>query len=81
RGRAASACPYATQLLATLGEAYAGKTPEARRRALQRDLEELVKEGRIEAVNPGGKPLRYRLVAPEPDEDQAVRAYDLQLMR
>ncbi len=81
RGRAASACPDATQLLATLGEAYAGKTPEARRRALQRDLEELVKEGRIEAVNPGGKPLRYRLVAPEPDEDQAVRAYDLQLMR
>ena len=81
RGRAPGACPDVAQLLAMLGEAYAGKTLAARRRALQRDLEELVKEGRIKAVNPGSKPLRYRLVAEEQDKYQAVRDYEIQVVR
>ena len=37
-GRAADACPDGARLLKILGEDYAGKAPEARRRALQRDL-------------------------------------------
>jgi len=81
RGRAADACPDGARLLAILGEDYAGTTPQARRRALQRDLDELVKAGRIEAVNPGGKPLRYRRVTDAPDEDQAIWEYNLMVMR
>jgi len=80
RGRAADACPDGARLLAILGEDYAGKTPEARRRALQRDLDELVKAGRIEAVNPGGKPLRYRRITDERDDDQAIWEYNLLVM-
>ena len=52
------ACPDGARLLGILGDAYGAQNDKARRRALQRDLDELVKEGRIEAVNPGGKPLR-----------------------
>ncbi len=81
RGRAADACPDGARLLAILGEDYAGTTPQARRRALQRDLDELVKAGRIEAVNPGGKPLRYRRITDEPDDDPAIWEYNLMVMR
>lgn len=42
---------------------------------MQRDLDELVKAGRIEAANPGGKPLRYRRLLEEPDDDPAVWQY------
>ena len=45
-------------MLEILTDAYGVGNVSARRRALQRDLEELVKEGRIEAAKPGGKPLR-----------------------
>jgi hypothetical protein len=70
-GTAPEHCLDGARLLAILGEAYGHGSPSAQRRALQRDLEALVKEARIEAVNPGGKPLRYRrcgdgeVVAPE----------------
>ena len=80
-GRAPAACPDGARLLAMLGADYAGTTPQARRRALQRDLEELVKAQRIEAVNPGGKPLRYRRVTDLPDDDQAIWEYNLEVMR
>lgn len=80
RGRVPDDCPDGARLLASLGEVYAAGTRAARRRALQRDLEELVKKGRVEAVNPGGKPLRYRLVTDEPDDDTAIWRYNLQLM-
>ena len=65
-------CPDGLRLLARLGEVYGDGNAPARRRALQRDLDELVKTGRIEAVNPGGKPLRYRRVLEDPDEDPAT---------
>jgi proteasome accessory factor B len=71
-------CPDGARLLAILGSTYGTADEGARRRALQRDLSELVKEGRIAPVNPGGKPLRYRRVADEPDEDPAVWAWTMQ---
>ncbi len=71
-------CPDGARLLAILGSTYGTADEGARRRALQRDLSELVMEGRIAPVNPGGKPLRYRRVADEPDEDPAVWAWTMQ---
>lgn len=82
RGTAsAQSCPDGARLLAMLGDAYAGENEKARRRALQRDLDELVKTGWIEAVNPGGKPLRYRRLLDEPDEDPAVWQYTIKQIR
>jgi predicted DNA-binding transcriptional regulator YafY len=80
-GRAPDACPDGARLLRILGDGYTGKTPAARLRALQRDLEELVKAGRIEAVNPGGKPLRYRRVTDEPDDAPDIRIHDREIMQ
>ncbi|WP_295392751.1 WYL domain-containing protein [uncultured Thiodictyon sp.] len=81
RGWTPGDCPDGARLLESLGDAYAGPKPTAGRRKLQRDLEALVKTGRIEAVNPGGKPLRYRRLTDAPDEDQAIWEYNLQSMR
>lgn len=81
RGRTDGACPDGTRLLEILGEVYVADTESARRRTLQRDLEELVRAGRIEAVNPGGKPLRYRRLTDEPDDDPAIWQFNLQVMR
>ncbi|WP_338115334.1 WYL domain-containing protein [Thiocystis minor] len=74
-------CPDGLRLLAILGEVYGDGSAPARRRALQLDLDELVKTGRIEAVNPGGKPLRYRRVLEEPDEDPAIWHWTLEQLR
>lgn len=74
-------CLDGARLLAILGDAYGTGDEAARRRSLQRDLSDLVKEGRIAPVNPGGKPLRYRRVADEPDEDPTVWAWTLQTIR
>ena len=71
-------CLDGARLLDILGDAYGSDSPTARRRALQRDLEELLKDGRIEAVNPGGKPLRYRRCNDDPDEDPLIWQYTLQ---
>lgn len=57
----ADRCPDVSRLLEKIGSLYGEETsPEARRRAIQRDLQELLADGRIDVVNPGGKPLRYR---------------------
>ena len=54
-------CPDAGILLARMAAHYADHASQAaQRRAMQRDLTELVEAQRIKAVNPGGKPLRYR---------------------
>lgn len=64
----ASQCPSSSQLFERVATRYAEhRSDEARRRALQRDLEELVSAERIEVVNPGGKPLRYRRLRDVPD--------------
>lgn len=47
-------------LLTRMSSTYSAASQSARVRAIQRDLEELISEGRAESVNPGGKPLRYR---------------------
>jgi predicted DNA-binding transcriptional regulator YafY len=67
-----------TRLLRILGAAYGQGSPTARQRAVQRDLEELLKEGRIELVNPGGKPLRFRRIGLPADEDPLILQYALQ---
>jgi len=77
-GTTPAACLDGARLLEILGEVYGAGSVSARRRALQRDLEELHKNGRIEAVNPGGKPLRYRRVADDPEEDPLIWQYTLQ---
>jgi len=71
-------CPDGTRLLEILSEVYGTSDERARRRALQRDLEELVKDQRIEPVNPGCKPLRFRRCADEPDDSPDVLRYTLQ---
>lgn len=74
-------CPDGGGMLEVLADAYAGDNPTSRRRALQRDLDALVQEGRIEVVNPSGKPLRYRRRADNPEADPLIRAYTLQQVR
>jgi len=82
RGRAPEDCPDCACLLEILGSAYGeDSNDKARRRALQRDLDELVRTGRIEAVNPGSKPLRYRWASPDLEEDDVVWDYNLRVIR
>lgn len=76
RRNRAEDCPHPAQLLERLNNYYAHHTsPAARRRAIQRDLEELVADGRIEPVNPGGKPLRYRRCSERPASDPYLWDY------
>jgi proteasome accessory factor B len=59
KGRAED-CPDPGTLLLRLAHDYEHHTTSrARLRAIQRDLTDLVKDGLIKIVNPGGKPLRY----------------------
>jgi len=74
-------CPDGSRLLAVLGEVYGPSSESARRRGLQRDLDELVKAGRIAAVNPGGKPLRYRRSGEDLSEDTLIWEYTLKQIR
>ncbi len=71
-------CPDGTRLLAVLGEEYGTGDEKARRRTLQLDLKDLVEEGRIEAVNPGGKPLYYRLAGADLEDAPLLWQYALQ---
>ncbi|NMG31761.1 helix-turn-helix transcriptional regulator [Aromatoleum evansii] len=74
-------CPDASQLLEKLGVLYGEDAAlSARRRAIQRDLVELVETGQIEPVNPGGKPLRYRRIKGAEVEGDNHR-YVLELIR
>lgn len=74
----AGECLDISRLLDILGDAYGQGALASRRRALQRDLDELVKEGRIEVVNAGGKTRRYRHLAEDPREDDLIWQYTLQ---
>ncbi|MFZ1539045.1 MAG: WYL domain-containing protein, partial [Chromatiaceae bacterium] len=71
-------CLDISRLLAILGDAYGQGTAASRRRALQRDLDELVQADRIEVVNPGGKTRHYRRLAGDPQEDALIWQYTLQ---
>lgn len=82
RQRAEQGCPDARQLLARLAEHYeASKSDAARMRAIQRDLDALVKDGGVEVINPGGKPQRYRRAADLDNGDPHLWAYAQSLMR
>lgn len=71
-------CPDGKRLLMVLGEDYGTGDEKARRRTLQIDLKDLVEEGRIEAVNPGGKPLHYRRAGADPEDASLIWQYTLQ---
>lgn len=74
-------CPDGSRLLTVLGAVYGPASESARRRALQRDLDELVKTDRIQVVNPGGKPLRYRRLGEDVHEDELIWEYTLRQVR
>lgn len=82
KNRSGEDCPEARGLLSKLVEQYDGNASDgARIRAIQRDLDALVKDGSIEVVNPRGKPLRYRRTADLDACDPHYWAYAQQLMR
>ncbi|MTW22833.1 helix-turn-helix transcriptional regulator [Allochromatium palmeri] len=68
----AERCPDVGRLLDRIGDIYEGASESATRRALQRDLKELVRDGRIAIVKPNSKPLRYRRLMDDPDDDPSV---------
>lgn len=75
-------CPDPATLLERAAAHFAEHASgAARRRAIQRDLEELQRDGRIEAVNPGGKPLRYRRVRARGEADPYLWDYARRAMR
>jgi proteasome accessory factor B len=75
-------CPDAGTLLERAAAYFKDNaSPSARRRAIQRDLEELVSGGEIEVVNPGGKPLRYRRAGELDSNDPFLWEYARRTMR
>ncbi|WP_338034879.1 WYL domain-containing protein [Lamprobacter modestohalophilus] len=74
-------CLDGARLLDILDQAYGKGSPASRRRALQRDLEVLVQDQRIEIVNPGGKPLRYRRIGNTLDDDALIWDFTLRQVR
>ncbi|MBS0348150.1 MAG: WYL domain-containing protein [Proteobacteria bacterium] len=82
RNQAGDDYPDARQLLVKLAEQYeSSKTDSARMRSIQRDLDELVNDGFIEIVNPGGKPQCYRRTIDLGVTDPRLWAYAQKLMR
>jgi len=80
-GTHVSLCHDVNRLMNALEHLYAGANAKARQRAMQRDLRELVACGRIEVVNPGGRPLRYRRCLPSSDDDTVAIDYQLEKAR
>jgi predicted DNA-binding transcriptional regulator YafY len=74
-GTAPSRCLDGATLLRILADAYGNSSLDAKRRALQRDLADLVENDRLEIVNPGGKPLRYRRSDKVLRDDPVVNEY------
>ncbi|WP_295429305.1 WYL domain-containing protein [uncultured Thiodictyon sp.] len=80
-GAAHADCPDGARLLLMMADSYGEGGEDARRRALLRDLATLIKDERIEAVNPGGKPLRFRRRGEDPREDDEIWKYALEQIR
>lgn len=80
-GTHVSLCHDVNRLMNALEHLYAGVNAKARQRAMQRDLRELVASGRIEVVNPGGRPLRYRRCLPSSNDDTVAIDYQLEKAR
>lgn len=82
-GTAAEHCLSGQEILAILGDDATGVSNNAgaRERKLQRDLEALVNNGRVEAVDPSAKPRRYRRSSDGLEDDTLIWAYTLQQIR
>ena len=74
-------CLIISQLLLLMPDGYGTGPEPTRRRAMQRDLDELVRDGLIEVVNPGGKPQRYRQVSNHLLQDEVDWQYLLSHIR
>ena len=74
-------CLVISQLLLLMPDCYGQGPDPTRRRAMQRDLDELEAEGLIEVLNPGGRPQRYRQVSEELLEAEADWQYILSHIR
>ena len=74
-------CLIISQLLLLMPDGYGTGPEPTRRRAMQRDLDELVRDGLIEVVNPGGKPQRYRQVSNHRLQDEVDWQYLLSHIR
>lgn len=73
-------CPDPGTLLHRLAHDYEHHTTcQSRLRAIQRDLAELVKDGLIRVVNPGGKPLRYCRTSASDEVDPYLSDYTRKL--
>lgn len=73
--------PDARTLLTLMAESYDHHaSPDARLRAIQRDLQGLVDEERIDIVNPKGKPQRFRRALDLDADDSHLWNYARQLM-
>ena len=79
-GTSPELCPSTTQLLETMGSAYGETSLAARRRTLQRDLKTLIGFELAEAVNPGGKPLRFCQRQNHLMDDELAWAYALECL-
>ncbi|NEX23050.1 WYL domain-containing protein [Thiorhodococcus mannitoliphagus] len=66
------ACLSTTQLSERVADVYNAASERALKRAVQRDLEALVQQQRIAVVNTGRKPLRYRRLASDAEDDDPV---------
>jgi predicted DNA-binding transcriptional regulator YafY len=80
-GTPAGECLIISQLLVLMPDCYGDGPDPTRRRAMQRDLDELARDGLIEVVNPGGKPQRYRQMNATLPEDEADWQYVLSHIR
>jgi predicted DNA-binding transcriptional regulator YafY len=78
---APGACPDGGRLLEILGDTYGSGSESTRQRTLQRDLVELIRQGRVEALKVGGRSSRYRRLGDEADDDPLVWQYTLQQVR
>lgn len=60
--------------LEKMADAYTG-SDNARRRRIERDLDELLQTGQIEVINPGGKPRYFRRLANDAANDPRLLEY------
>lgn len=66
--------PCSSLFMEKMADAYTG-TDSARRRRMERDLNELQQTGQIEVINPDGKPRHFRRLANDPANDPRLHTY------
>lgn len=68
RGTPDWGCLSTAQLLENLAETYAGPTMDSRRRMIERDLQQLIEEEKVEVVKGSSRPRRYRAMSVQLEE-------------